>query len=118
MALYQLQKQEKTMIILKVIYLNIYIIFKHFLIFIIITKNDYVNLYMIVESIVPIKRTRRSMAPSPSPAEGQASKPESTAIMSEVGRMNEKNYIYLLLFNNFILFKIYISYLLLYFSDI
>lgn len=64
---------------------------------IIITKNDYVNLYMnIVESIVPIKRTRRSMAPSPSPAEGQASKPESTAIMSEVSRMNEKNYIYLL----------------------
>jgi len=33
---------------------------------------------------VPAKRTRRSMAPSPSPAEGQASKPESTAIMSEV----------------------------------
>lgn len=89
MALYQLQKQAKTMIILKVI-------FQNFLIFIIITKNDYVNLYMIIESIVPIKRTRRSMAPSPSPAEGQASKPESTAIMSEVSRMNEKNYIYLL----------------------
>lgn len=33
---------------------------------------------------MPSKRTRRSMAPSPSPAEGQASKPESTAIMSEV----------------------------------
>ncbi|XP_012228658.1 histone-lysine N-methyltransferase EHMT1 isoform X2 [Linepithema humile] len=32
---------------------------------------------------MPSKRTRRSMAPSPSPAEGQASKPESTAIMSE-----------------------------------
>ncbi|XP_011347416.1 histone-lysine N-methyltransferase EHMT2 isoform X2 [Ooceraea biroi] len=31
----------------------------------------------------PVKRTRRSMVPSPSPAEGQASKPESTAIMSE-----------------------------------
>ncbi|XP_071560297.1 histone-lysine N-methyltransferase EHMT2 [Temnothorax nylanderi] len=31
---------------------------------------------------MPVKRTRRSM-PSPSPAEGQASKPESTAIMSE-----------------------------------
>ncbi|XP_031775797.1 histone-lysine N-methyltransferase EHMT1 isoform X3 [Apis florea] len=41
-------------------------------------NNDYPE-----ESIVPIKRTRRSMAPSPSPAEGQASKPESTAIMSE-----------------------------------
>lgn len=89
MALYQLQKQAKIMIILKVI-------FKNFLIFIIITKNDYINLYMIIESIVPIKRTRRSMAPSPSPAEGQASKPESTAIMSEVSRINEKNYIYLL----------------------
>ncbi|XP_017789410.1 PREDICTED: histone-lysine N-methyltransferase EHMT2 [Habropoda laboriosa] len=35
------------------------------------------------EGTVPAKRTRRSMAPSPSPAEGQASKPESTAIMSE-----------------------------------
>ncbi|CAD1473499.1 unnamed protein product [Heterotrigona itama] len=35
------------------------------------------------ESTVPAKRTRRSMAPSPSPAEGQASKPESTAVMSE-----------------------------------
>lgn len=89
MALYQLQKQAKIMIILKVI-------FKNFLIFIIIIKNDYINLYMIIESIVPIKRTRRSMAPSPSPAEGQASKPESTAIMSEVSRINEKNYIYLL----------------------
>lgn len=89
MALYQLQKQAKIMIILKVI-------FKNFLIFIIITKNDYINLYIIIESIVPIKRTRRSMAPSPSPAEGQASKPESTAIMSEVSRINEKNYIYLL----------------------
>lgn len=33
---------------------------------------------------IPAKRTRRSMVPSPSPAEGQASKPESTAIMSEV----------------------------------
>lgn len=33
---------------------------------------------------IPVKRTRRSMVPSPSPAEGQASKPESTAIMSEV----------------------------------
>ncbi|EFN60467.1 Histone-lysine N-methyltransferase, H3 lysine-9 specific 5, partial [Camponotus floridanus] len=32
---------------------------------------------------IPVKRTRRSMIPSPSPAEGQASKPESTAIMSE-----------------------------------
>lgn len=32
---------------------------------------------------IPAKRTRRSMVPSPSPAEGQASKPESTAIMSE-----------------------------------
>ncbi|KAL0121100.1 hypothetical protein PUN28_008668 [Cardiocondyla obscurior] len=32
---------------------------------------------------IPIKRTRRSMVPSPSPAEGQASKPESTAILSE-----------------------------------
>lgn len=32
---------------------------------------------------MPAKRTRRSMIPSPSPAEGQASKPESTAIMSE-----------------------------------
>ncbi|XP_011879624.1 PREDICTED: histone-lysine N-methyltransferase EHMT1 isoform X2 [Vollenhovia emeryi] len=32
---------------------------------------------------VPVKRTRRSMVPSPSPAEGQASKPESTAIMSD-----------------------------------
>ncbi|KAL6260736.1 hypothetical protein P5V15_008259 [Pogonomyrmex californicus] len=32
---------------------------------------------------MPAKRTRRSMVPSPSPAEGQASKPESTAIMSE-----------------------------------
>ena len=38
-----------------------------------------------IEGTVPAKRTRRSMAPSPSPAEGQASKPESTAIMSEVG---------------------------------
>jgi len=33
---------------------------------------------------IPTKRTRRSMVPSPSPAEGQASKPESTAILSEV----------------------------------
>ncbi|XP_012287213.1 histone-lysine N-methyltransferase EHMT2 isoform X2 [Orussus abietinus] len=32
---------------------------------------------------VPAKRTRRSMAPSPSPAEGQASKPESSAIISD-----------------------------------
>ncbi|XP_025161946.1 histone-lysine N-methyltransferase EHMT2 isoform X3 [Harpegnathos saltator] len=40
--------------------------------------NDYPE-----EGAVPAKRTRRSMAPSPSPAEGQASKPESTAIMSE-----------------------------------
>ncbi|XP_011063116.1 PREDICTED: histone-lysine N-methyltransferase EHMT2 isoform X2 [Acromyrmex echinatior] len=32
---------------------------------------------------IPTKRTRRSMVPSPSPAEGQASKPESTAILSE-----------------------------------
>ncbi|XP_032672802.1 histone-lysine N-methyltransferase EHMT1 isoform X2 [Odontomachus brunneus] len=40
--------------------------------------NDYPE-----EGTVPAKRTRRSMAPSPSPAEGQASKPESTAIMSE-----------------------------------
>ncbi|XP_039311408.1 histone-lysine N-methyltransferase EHMT1 isoform X2 [Solenopsis invicta] len=32
---------------------------------------------------LPVKRTRRSMVSSPSPAEGQASKPESTAIMSE-----------------------------------
>ncbi|XP_054008738.1 histone-lysine N-methyltransferase EHMT2 isoform X1 [Hylaeus anthracinus] len=42
-------------------------------------NNDYPE-----EGTVPAKRTRRSMAPSPSPAEGQASKPESTAIMSEV----------------------------------
>nr|XP_033326268.1 histone-lysine N-methyltransferase EHMT1 isoform X2 [Megalopta genalis] len=41
-------------------------------------NNDYPE-----EGTVPAKRTRRSMAPSPSPAEGQASKPESTAIMSE-----------------------------------
>ncbi|XP_043507626.1 histone-lysine N-methyltransferase EHMT2 isoform X2 [Frieseomelitta varia] len=41
-------------------------------------NNDYPE-----ESTVPVKRTRRSMAPSPSPAEGQASKPESTAVMSE-----------------------------------
>uniref|UniRef100_A0A0C9RUF6 EHMT1_1 protein n=1 Tax=Fopius arisanus TaxID=64838 RepID=A0A0C9RUF6_9HYME len=41
-------------------------------------NNDYPE-----ESNVPTKRTRRSMAPSPSPAEGQASKPESTAILSE-----------------------------------
>ena len=33
---------------------------------------------------MPAKRTRRSMAPSPSPAEGQASKPESTAVLIEV----------------------------------
>lgn len=41
-------------------------------------NNDYPE-----EGTVPAKRTRRSMAPSPSPAEGQAAKPESTAIMSE-----------------------------------
>ncbi|KAG7196630.1 hypothetical protein KM043_015978 [Ampulex compressa] len=41
-------------------------------------NNDYPE-----EGTVPAKRTRRSMAPSPSPAEGQASKPESTAIMSD-----------------------------------
>ncbi|XP_015608564.1 histone-lysine N-methyltransferase EHMT2 isoform X2 [Cephus cinctus] len=41
-------------------------------------NNDYPE-----EGAVPAKRTRRSMAPSPSPAEGQASKPESTAILSE-----------------------------------
>ncbi|XP_015433634.1 PREDICTED: histone-lysine N-methyltransferase EHMT2 [Dufourea novaeangliae] len=41
-------------------------------------NNDYPE-----EGTVPAKRTRRSMAPSPRPAEGQASKPESTAIMSE-----------------------------------
>lgn len=40
--------------------------------------NDYPE-----EGAVPAKRTRRSMAPSPSPAEGQASKPESTAVVSE-----------------------------------
>lgn len=33
---------------------------------------------------LPAKRTRRSTASSPSLAEGQASRPESTAIMSEV----------------------------------
>lgn len=31
-----------------------------------------------------MKRTRRTMVPSPSPAEGQASKPESSAVFSEV----------------------------------
>ncbi|XP_066586764.1 histone-lysine N-methyltransferase EHMT1 isoform X2 [Prorops nasuta] len=41
-------------------------------------NTDYSN-----EGAVPAKRTRRSMAPSPSPAEGQASKPESSAIVSE-----------------------------------
>ncbi|XP_034948298.1 histone-lysine N-methyltransferase EHMT1 [Chelonus insularis] len=41
-------------------------------------NNDYPEEYNI-----PLKRTRRSMVPSPSPAEGQASKPESTAIFSE-----------------------------------
>ncbi|XP_043275266.1 histone-lysine N-methyltransferase EHMT2 [Venturia canescens] len=41
-------------------------------------NNDYPE-----EFTGPVKRTRRSMAPSPSPAEGQASKPESTAIFSE-----------------------------------
>ncbi|KAK2584128.1 hypothetical protein KPH14_006564 [Odynerus spinipes] len=41
-------------------------------------NNDYPE-----EGTVPAKRTRRSMAPSPSPAEGQASKPESTAVVSE-----------------------------------
>ncbi|XP_046738026.1 histone-lysine N-methyltransferase EHMT2 isoform X1 [Diprion similis] len=42
-------------------------------------NNDYPE-----EGTVPAKRTRRSMVPSPSPAEGQASKPESTAILNEV----------------------------------
>lgn len=51
---------------------------------------------MTVEGTVPAKRTRRSMAPSPSPAEGQASKPESTAIMSEVGIMPYVLIIYLI----------------------
>ncbi|XP_076233464.1 histone-lysine N-methyltransferase G9a [Calliopsis andreniformis] len=41
-------------------------------------NNDYPE-----EGTVPAKRTRRSMAPSPSPAEGQASKPESTAVISD-----------------------------------
>ncbi|KAK0089007.1 hypothetical protein PV325_009758 [Microctonus aethiopoides] len=41
-------------------------------------NNDYPEEYN-----SPSKRTRRSMVPSPSPAEGQASKPESTAIFSE-----------------------------------
>ncbi|XP_033228830.1 histone-lysine N-methyltransferase EHMT1 [Belonocnema kinseyi] len=36
------------------------------------------------EGSLPAKRTRRSMASSPSPAEGQASKPESTAILCEI----------------------------------
>ncbi|KAF3419879.1 hypothetical protein E2986_10424 [Frieseomelitta varia] len=51
----------------------------------IITKIliSYISIRIIAESTVPVKRTRRSMAPSPSPAEGQASKPESTAVMSE-----------------------------------
>lgn len=40
--------------------------------------------YINFNTEIPVKRTRRSMVPSPSPAEGQASKPESTAIMSEV----------------------------------
>jgi len=46
-------------------------------------KQYFINnvLYLIE---IPAKRTRRSMVPSPSPAEGQASKPESTAILSEV----------------------------------
>ncbi|XP_012253973.2 histone-lysine N-methyltransferase EHMT1 isoform X2 [Athalia rosae] len=41
-------------------------------------NNDYPE-----DGAVPAKRTRRSMVPSPSPAEGQASKPESTAILNE-----------------------------------
>ncbi|XP_008550725.1 histone-lysine N-methyltransferase EHMT2 isoform X2 [Microplitis demolitor] len=41
-------------------------------------NNDYPEEYH-----VPTKRTRRSMVPSPSPAEGQASKPESSAVFSE-----------------------------------
>lgn len=47
-------------------------------------RSDFLNLYITLEGIVPAKRTRRSMVPSPSPAEGQAAKPESTAIISEV----------------------------------
>lgn len=43
-----------------------------------------ITFYINFNTEIPIKRTRRSMVPSPSPAEGQASKPESTAIMSEV----------------------------------
>ncbi|XP_011506175.1 PREDICTED: histone-lysine N-methyltransferase EHMT1 isoform X3 [Ceratosolen solmsi marchali] len=39
---------------------------------------------IIEESPIPLKRTRRNMTPSPSTAEGQASKPESTAILSKI----------------------------------
>ena len=34
--------------------------------------------------MTPIKRTRRNTVPSPSTAEGMASKPESTAILNNV----------------------------------
>jgi hypothetical protein len=44
----------------------------------------YVYNYFISESSIPAKRTRRNMTPSPSTAEGQASKPESTAILSKI----------------------------------
>lgn len=46
--------------------------------------NGTIILIFVPEGTVPAKRTRRSMAPSPSPAEGQASKPESSAVMSDV----------------------------------
>lgn len=78
MDLYQLQKQAKTMIILKV-NISKFLDMRNYH-----ERSDFVNLYITLEGIVPAKRTRRSMVPSPSPAEGQAAKPESTAIISEV----------------------------------
>lgn len=54
---------------------------------------------------MPAKRTRRSMIPSPSPAEGQASKPESTAIMSEVSIIAS------ILFINIIIIRFLLSFL-------
>ncbi|XP_058802686.1 histone-lysine N-methyltransferase EHMT2 [Phymastichus coffea] len=54
------------------------------------SENSMEDVILEEESIQP-KRTRRNMVPSPSTAEGQASTPESTAILNNRGREKPAN---------------------------